>query len=203
MQIIFYKSDLRYPRHDALSLIFKYKHLERLYFIAIIPPEKIREEITQLKVLMAERFNSKQALKSPPHITLHMPFKWKDKKLDQLQAAMQKLNDGFDPLDVELNGFNFFDPRVVYVDVAANAALEEAQKRVVDVCRKDLKLDNGNYKNRPFRPHMTIGFRDLRKEMFFEAKKYFQKRSFEAAFQAEAITLLKHDGSKWRAVSPT
>ena len=33
-----------------------------------------------IKQEFANRFNSKAALRSPPHITLHMPFKWKEEK---------------------------------------------------------------------------------------------------------------------------
>ncbi|MEO1254568.1 MAG: 2'-5' RNA ligase family protein [Bacteroidota bacterium] len=171
--------------------------MESLYFIAIIPPAKIQDEITQLKVLMAERFNSKHALKSPPHITLHMPFKWKKNKLDLLKSVIKKINDQVNPFIINLNGFAFFEPRVVYVDVVKNAELLTLQKSVVDICKKNLKLNNANYKDRPFKPHVTIGFRDLRKPDFLLAKEYFQLREFEAQFQVTEAYLMKYDGSKW------
>ena len=174
---------------------------ESIYFIAIVPPVKIQEEVTQLKVLMAERFNSKHALKSPPHVTLHMPFKWKASKLDALYETIEKINAELELFQLELNGFAFFEPRVVYVDVVDNEPLAELQKVVVDVCRKSLKLENANYKNRPFKPHMTIGFRDLRKPDFYEAKEYFKRREFDAKFEVSQVRLLKYDGSKWNLVN--
>lgn len=174
---------------------------ESLYFIALVPTPKIKEEVTQLKILIAERFHSKQALKSPPHITLHMPFKWKKSKLDKLKAVMEKMNSNIESFNLELDGFSFFEPRVVYVDVKKNEALESLQKRVVDLCRRELNLDNANYKDRPFRPHMTIGFRDLRKPEFYEAKKYFQKRTFEEKWKVEKVSLLKYSGSRWEVIS--
>ena len=79
---------------------------ESVYFLAIVPPQKVQAEVTQLKVLIAERFNSKHALKSPPHITLHMPFKWKDSKKEQLKSALRKINKEAVSFSVELNGFN-------------------------------------------------------------------------------------------------
>ena len=173
----------------------------QLYFIALVPPVKIQEEVTQLKVLMAERFNSKHALKSPPHITLHMPFKWKKSKLEILKSSIEKINDEMESFRIELDGFAFFEPRVVYVDVKQNQTLLELQKAVVDVGRKTLKLDNANYKNRPFKPHMTIGFRDLRKPDFYLAKEYFQKREFKAKFDVSQVRLLKYDGGKWNLVN--
>ena len=173
---------------------------ESLYFIAIVPPKEIQDEITKLKHEVAERYESKHALRSPPHITLHMPFKWKDKRFDELAEVMKKLNERLEPFEIQLRDFDYFEPRVVFVNVVANEKLEELQKKVVDVCRKQLKLDNANYKNRPFHPHITIAFRDLKKRMFYEARKEFEKREVSFEFQAKEITLLKHDGKKWNVV---
>ncbi len=171
--------------------------MESLYFIAIVPPATIQEEITQLKQLVADRFNSAHALRSPPHITLHMPFKWKDKKFDQLAKIMYQLNSELIPFEMELKNFDFFEPRVIFVDVVPNEKLNRLQQRVVVGCRKELKLGNANYKHKGFHPHVTIGFRDLRKRMFYEAKEVFEHKDFEAKFQVTKIELLKHNGQKW------
>ena len=64
---------------------------ESLYFIAVLPSEEIHEEITVLKHEIAEKYESKHALRSPPHITLHMPFKWKDKRFEDLVNVMKGL----------------------------------------------------------------------------------------------------------------
>ena len=46
-----------------------------LYYIALLPPENIRQEVTALKEHAAEAFHSSKALNSPPHITLIPPFR--------------------------------------------------------------------------------------------------------------------------------
>ncbi len=171
---------------------------ESLYFIAVVPPEEIQEQITAFKKEIASKYGSSHALKSPPHITLHMPFKWKDKKYEMLEQVIQSVNSRLDPFTIQLKDFDFFEPRVVFVDVVANDKLEDLQKEVVDACRNQLKLDNANYKNRPFHPHVTIGFRDLKKPMFYLAMEYFKPREFSAKFQISQVRLLKHDGVKWR-----
>ncbi len=43
-------------------------------------PEKYLVDVQKLKEEMAERFQSKASLNSPPHITLHMPFKFPERK---------------------------------------------------------------------------------------------------------------------------
>lgn len=173
---------------------------ESLYFIAIVPPQEVSSKITKLKEEVAQKYQSKHALKSPPHITLHMPFKWKDKRFNQLAEVMKKINNNLVPFSVKLSDFDFFEPRVVFVDVEPSARLEALQTEVMKRCKKDLKLDNGNYKNRPFHPHVTIGFRDLKKPLFYEAKKEFEDRFFEGQFCIDKVELLKHDGEKWVAV---
>lgn len=173
---------------------------ESLYFIAVLPPNEIQDEITKLKHEVAEKYGSKHALKSPPHITLHMPFKWKDKRFHELVEVVKKLNEQIKPFEVQLKDFDFFEPRVVFVDVIENDKLREQQKKVVDICRKQLKLDNANYRNRPFHPHITIAFRDLKKRMFYKAKQAFEGRGFSCGFPVEEVTLLKHDGTKWNVV---
>ncbi len=173
---------------------------EQLYFIAIVPPGDIQNEITALKHIVADRFGSKHALNAPPHITLHMPFKWKEKKVEKLYRTIEEINDEVKPIEVELRGFDFFEPRVVFVNVVENQFLNDLQKLVVERCRKKLKLDNANYRDQSFHPHVTIGFRDLKKRMFYEAKEYFEKQETSFKFQAARVELLKHDGSKWKVL---
>ena len=62
--------------------------------------------------------------------------------------------------------------------------------------REHLKLVN-DLGERPFRPHMTIAFRDLKKPLFFEAKEEFEQKSLEEQFYVKDICLLKHNGSSW------
>ena len=173
---------------------------ESLYFIAIVPPQAIQDQVTELKNTVAKKFNSKHALNAPPHITLHMPFKLKDKKLDKLKSLMSEINYGLVPFQVVLKGFDFFEPRVVFVNVIENEPLMQLQKEVVKSCRRHLNLDNANYKNRPFHPHVTVAFRDLKKASFFEARTYFETKKFEVEFNIEEVSLLRHDEGKWNVI---
>lgn len=171
---------------------------ESLYFIAIVPPADTLERIHQLKLEVIEKFGSKHAMNAPAHITLHMPFRWRDKRMEELTEAMRFINEGIVPFKVELKDFGFFEPRVVYVDVMPNAALIDLQRKVQSTVRTHLKLVNTNYKDQVFHPHMTIAFRDLKKPQFFEAKAYFEEQSFSSQFQVEEVKLLKHDGGRWQ-----
>ena len=63
--------------------------IAKLYFLAIIPPSPFYDEALRLKHYFKDEYNSKASLNSPPHITLHMPFEWKEKKEEML---IEKLN---------------------------------------------------------------------------------------------------------------
>ncbi|MEM9897037.1 MAG: 2'-5' RNA ligase family protein [Bacteroidota bacterium] len=179
----------------------KKDHFSR-FFIAILPPETIQREITDFKEEIARDFKSSHALKSPPHITLLMPFRWKTAKSEQLITTVNELNLQVAPFEIKLRDFDFFDPRVVFVAVEKTEELVSLQKRVITTCRYNLKIDLGNYRDLPFHPHVTIGFRDLKKEEFFKAKEVFRKRQYEARFTCERMSLLKHDGEQWEPFYP-
>jgi len=174
---------------------------ESLYFIAIVPPDDVQEQIRQLKLEVQEKFGSKHALNAPAHITMHMPFKWKDKRFEELADMMRELNDDFSSFTVRLNDFGFFEPRVVFVDVVGDESLTNIQKRAQQLAKTHLKLTNANYKDQVFHPHMTIAFRDLKKAEFYKAKTYFSEQTFTGQFQVKRVELLQHDGNMWQVMS--
>ncbi|WP_417608002.1 RNA 2',3'-cyclic phosphodiesterase [Owenweeksia hongkongensis] len=168
-----------------------------LYFIAIIPPSSVREELQGLKELFRDKYSSKASLNSPPHITLHMPFKFSDKKREKMLKSLANVAAHQEPFEVKLKNFSAFTPRVIYADIVENEALKELQRSIVEVCRVDLKLLNANYKNQAYHPHITLAFRDLKKPAFAEAWKEFENKKYNALFLVDSFCLLKHDGSKW------
>lgn len=146
---------------------------------------------------MARRFGSKAALKSPPHITLHMPFRYREDREDRLCEVLQQAMIGFEPFEIIHDGFSAFAPRVIYVDVEDSEPLQAFRESVVKTMRHGLKLLNADYKDRPFHPHMTIAFRDLRKAAFYEAWAQYQTKPYAASWQVDQVSLLKHTGKEW------
>jgi 2'-5' RNA ligase len=167
------------------------------YFIAIIPPAPIFEEALTLKQYFQTTYNSKAALNSPPHITLHMPFWWKKEKEDQLVSQLKRFAEKYDPIKICLDNFSAFTPRVIYINVTESEALNQFQKSIHRFCKTELNIFNANYKELPFHPHLTLAFRDLKKDAFKEAWEEFKTKEYKAEFMADKFSLLKHDGKKW------
>jgi 2'-5' RNA ligase len=170
----------------------------RLYFVAVIPNEEVSRQVHQIKLHVADQYNSKAALKSPPHITLYMPFRWNEKKEDRLVSTLSETASAYEPFPVYLKHFGAFKPRAIFVHVEESEPLASLQKDVIKAFKRQLNIFDKGFEERPFRPHLTVGFRDLKKPMFRKAwEEEFKEKEFEADFEAQQITLLKHNGKHW------
>lgn len=170
---------------------------ERLYFLAIVPPSPVYEEAFEHKVYFKTKYNSKASLNSPPHITLHMPFRWIEKNEDELVQHLTEFVERNMPVTIKLNGFSSFPPRVIFMNVEITSELEKLQKNLERYFKRHLNLFNANYKELPFHPHLTLAFRDLKKPNYQKAWEEFVGKNYQATFVADKIALLKHSGAIW------
>nr|WP_255647419.1 2'-5' RNA ligase family protein [Fulvivirga sedimenti] len=166
----------------------------------MIPPEDLERDLWEIKKEMSARFDSHAALRSPPHITLHMPFRYRSDRQESLIHSLLDFARKQKPFEVELNGFGAFPPRVIYVDVIPNGPMQELQKGLLDFMKKEHNIFNANYRDRPFRPHLTVAFRDLKKSRFDEAWLFVQDRTLEMSWSALGMYLLIHNGKNWECL---
>ncbi len=136
-------------------------------------------------------------MRCQPHITLHMPFRLNAKKFETLNQGLQTFFSAQKPFQLGLKGFGCFAPRVIYIDVPDNSALNQLQKGIGSFVRK-WNLSSSTRKNQGFVPHVTIAFRDLKRSLFDDAWGTFQDRQFDASITVESVHLLKHDGVRWQ-----
>jgi 2'-5' RNA ligase len=174
------------------------KKQEQLYFIAIIPPEPVYTEAQKLKQYFKDTYHSEAALNSPPHITLHMPFRWKESKEHLLVTELARFGATQPALELTLNNFSAFEPRVIFLDLVKSEPLETLQKLLKRFCKQKLNLFNADYKELAFHPHLTLAFRDLKKPAFYQAWSECKDKKFEATFLVNTLALLKHDGKTWK-----
>lgn len=167
------------------------------YFIAIIPPAPIFEEADKLKHYFKDHYNSKASLNSPPHITLHMPFEWKAEKEKLLIEKLDGYLKNIQKPVVAIHGFDCFKPGVIFLKIEKTDELTLFQKDLERFCRRTFQLFNAQYRNLPFRPHLTLAFRDLKKSVFEKAWGEFSEKEFSKEFLADRIALLKHNGKIW------
>lgn len=167
-----------------------------LYFIALIPGEKLQKEVRALKEEMKTNYNAKHALKSPAHITLQMPFKatWEDS--GRINMALQRFASVNNPVSVSLSGFKSFAPRIIYIKVINPDPIIRLHDDLKSRLIGETNLSH-NEVMASVNPHMTIATRDLSKDSFTKAWEEFENREFHATFNAESLYLLKHNGKIW------
>ncbi len=169
--------------------------LNKKYFIAIILPQPILNEVEAIKNDLFTRYNLRGALLSPGHITLHRPFVWKEEKEALLIETLKTF--AFKPqFSIALKNYNFFEPRVIYIDVVKNEILNELYQKLKIFSQNKLKLLNEINDLRGFYPHVTIAFRDLKKPLFYELQTQFITKSFINSFNCKGFSILKFE-KKW------
>jgi 2'-5' RNA ligase len=170
---------------------------EHLYFLGLLPPQDIRNEITRIKEFFREKYGIGHALKSPPHITLVPPFKKPECEEGFLISSLKNFTADEPSFTVTLENFGAFPPRVIFIDIGENDNLASLFNRIKLKLIPEWKTNSEDNTGRPFNPHVTVAFRDLRRDQFQDAWPHFKNRKIRFDFPATGLTLLKHTGQAW------
>jgi 2'-5' RNA ligase len=166
------------------------------YFLALVISEPFYEKIESVKQTLFLKHGLKGALRSPAHITLHRPFEWKEEKENLLLETLKNFKFS-NELNIELNNFSFFEPRVIYVDVVPSEELLKLHHNLKNFAKTELRLFNEVNDMRGFHPHVTVASRDLKKPKFYELAPEFKTKKLNGTFKCDSISLLKLD-TKWK-----
>lgn len=170
---------------------------KRRFFIALLPPEDVQIEATKIKQYFADVYESRAALRSPPHVTLQPPFDWEVEVLPDLVGELERFARSQFPIPMTLEGFAAFKPRVIYINVLKTSELLRVQKALMSGLETSLNIVHHPSQSRPFSPHLTVGFRDLTKANFYRAWSEFKTKEFYYSFVINHLTLLIHNGKVW------
>ena len=168
------------------------------YFVGILPTGEVLDDAWKYKNYFAEKYNSKASLNSSPHITLHMPFRWKTVKKDILINSLNKLARDHSAFELKTCDFSCFAPRSIFINIEETPRLIDLQSNLEKEFKQSLKLLNANYRGYAFKPHITLAFRDIRKPEFEKAWNEFKGLKYQKSFDASQLTLFKHDGKLWQ-----
>lgn len=171
----------------------------KLYFVAVVLPENLNEEIKQLKIFMRERWGCTVGLKSPAHITLIPPFWMAETIEENFCADLDALCKTIPPFSVTTNHFSAFTPRTIFIEPVLHEDLKKLKEATDAFCKTHPQY-GAKADTRPFHPHITIATRDLHKRAFAEAWPYFENKKFETVFEATALSMLRHNGTTWDVI---
>ncbi|MCX7728154.1 MAG: 2'-5' RNA ligase family protein [Bacteroidia bacterium] len=170
-----------------------------LYFIALIPPKNVFETIHTIKLYVSEKYHCKQALKSPPHITLEPPFSFPLKKEEYLIKKVKQINSqlNLSNITIELSDYDIFLPRVIFINVRNTDALTHLYNTVHYFVKTELNIVK-DLPPRLFHPHITVAFRDVKKQQVpLIVQDLKNNYPIQESFTIQLISLLKHNGKEW------
>ncbi|MEA5465151.1 2'-5' RNA ligase family protein [Leptothoe sp. PORK10 BA2] len=167
------------------------------FFIALVPPPEIQASVNEIKRYFDQCYGSRQALNSPPHITLQAPFEWSNERdLRSLTEGLRGFAAGQAGMEISLRNYGVFPPHVIYIDVVQSPGLMGLQKDLAMFMENSYGFVDRRHAN--FCPHMTVAFRDLTKAAFDQAWPEFQQKTITFDFMAMELTLLCHNDRHWQ-----
>jgi 2'-5' RNA ligase len=167
------------------------------------PPAELANKIHSIRKEFSKQFDSHKALKPPVHITLFDPFQIPidlSSGFERYISRLQHWASGQLPFKIDLRNFNFFSsPQqpVVYVDVVRSLRIINFRSSFIHELAKYHLTDTGSGS---YKPHITIGYRDVTSEAFPAIKNYYSKQTFSSSFVCDSFYLWKHDGKNWQVV---
>ena len=170
-----------------------------MYFIAIVAPEEINDQVIKWKNYFKDHFECTVALKSPAHITLVPPFWMKEDLENDLVHSINAFSITKGKFEITLKDFEAFKPKVIFVDVLKNETLDNLHESFEDFILKEYKFPIKK-DDRPFHPHVTLATRDLYKKAFQQAWEVFSKKKYEASWIVTGISLLRHNKKNWDVI---
>jgi 2'-5' RNA ligase len=170
-----------------------------LYFVALVPPDLLRKQINDIKIVFANEFKSSKSLNSPPHITLIPPFRADLQQEEEILKQLSLLAPNTQAFALNIDGFGAFGQTVIYLKILKNSSLDDLRKRLIhSLCHyTGMEYD----KEKKYIPHITLASRDLSVLHFRLAWKKYRHEPFKAQFVADGICLLKHNGKTWDIIS--
>lgn len=168
--------------------------MKNMYYIAILPNDKICNEIRGFKEELEKDYGISWALRSPAHITLFPPFHLEE---DSLNAVINRLR-GFNYCNfpIELDSFDKFDAKVIYLKVKDHHHFIKVKDRL------EWELSEFNIKSRTheFHPHMTIAHKDLDERLFEKLWKRFRGEPYYRKFKDWSIKVFEYSPDGWMPI---
>lgn len=167
--------------------------------VRIIPGEKLLDALSEIRSeLSNERIKWEDSGKI--HLTLAFIGDTSEDTIVDISGILDKICRKKDSFKIKIEGIGLFksmhDPRIIWVGIESNHALEELQRAVVD----GLVSIGVPVEDRPFKPHLTAGrIKSLknRKSLGIIIEKYngvkFQESVIEEVIYFESI--LRPEGS--------
>lgn len=164
---------------------------EPKYFISIALPQKLVDEISEIKQDLKNDFGLKRSARQLPHLTLAMPFRINKKKLDQLKLRLCTFFLSQEEFEIEVNGFSMFPSATYYLKVVENNNLRQLQSALVSLLKKEFGVLNTNHRSGVFHPHITLASGDVRRKHMVLLDEYFRSYEIIETFACQQVQIIE------------
>lgn len=171
------------------------------YFIGLLPPAVIEAQFKTLKQGFAEQFQVKYALQAPTHLTLKMPFRYKEAKEHELAVRLTSALETQAPFQLKLTRIGHFGRRNIHQQVASSESLMQLQTTLRSFCKRSLHLVE-ELSDRNFQPHLTLAYKDLKPIHFEEVLEFARQNAIQGDFLVERAYLFKKVENRWQVIAP-
>jgi 2'-5' RNA ligase len=171
------------------------------YFIGLLPPAVIEAQFKTLKQGFAEQFQVKYARQAPAHLTLKMPFRYKEAKERELAARLTATLETQAPFQLKLTRIGHFGRRNIHQQVDSSESLMQLQTTLLSFCKRSLHLVE-ELSDRNFQPHLTLAYKDLKPIHFEEVLEFARQNAVQGDFLVERAYLLKNVENRWQVIAP-
>ena len=171
-----------------------------LYYMAVVCPEPINDEVKELKGHMNATYGSEAASKSPAHLTIVPPFRAEDELENSLKEFAEIFSMGIVPFELTLSGIGQFGERVLYLDVEESEQLHALERECM--AEFEEKFPSILFGMKPeFHPHVTVATRDIPEGKIGEARQWLEN-TFDKKldFEVKEIRVLKLERGYWNVI---
>ncbi|MCK5015844.1 MAG: 2'-5' RNA ligase family protein [Candidatus Peribacteraceae bacterium] len=151
----------------------------------------------KLEIDISKKFHTKKGLNQSPHITIKRPFECDDKMFSDVSEYVEKLSEETDPFSITIDGFDFFEPTVVYLNIKPSNELLELHKRINKDLLNKFSIEIGPREGENVVFHSTIALEDISEETFYKIKEYVLNIPFQHTFNLRKIGLFYKEDDYW------
>lgn len=145
----------------------------------------------KMELDISERFQTRGGLRQSPHITIKPPFTVET--LDPFIEYFDQLARTTEPFEITLDGIDFFEPKVIFINVEKNHYLHDLHQKIVADLQTNQGIEpNPKTEGENVRFHSTLAVADLTEENFYKAKEHLKDEHPRFTFKASTLGFFYH-----------
>lgn len=169
--------------------------MKQRYLIAILPPKELGIKIDNIRRACSQKFKVYKALRPPVHITLRYIHELEESYEPKLITSLSASRN-FEPFIQHLHNFSGFQTaKAIYIAATENKQIDNLYTQIINLTKPFCKDASGGRT-----PHLTIAYRDVTPRLYLEIMEYYTTQTFQADFEVNHFSLLKHDGTRWNVL---